>query len=201
LLLTGHNEIADKYNQVELQKLPGKIYTYGGMLDGDFNISKSNLPAPYVLRLKVGARVMMLKNDPDQRWANGNLATVTRLSDQEIYVRIDRQSVEYQVEQDTWERYAYALSSGEVSRQVVGRYSQFPLKLSWASTIHKAQGLTLDDVRIDMLRRSFESGQTYVALSRATSLAGLSFTAPLSINDVIIDSNLLNLFNVDEMIP
>jgi GTPase SAR1 family protein len=200
LLLTGHNEIADKYNQAELQKLPGKMHTYGGTLDGDFNISKNNLPAPHTLHLKVGARVMMLKNDPSQRWANGNLATITKLSDQEIYVRIDGRNIEYLVEQDMWERYAYTLSSGEISKQVVGRYSQFPLKLSWASTIHKAQGLTLDDVRIDLSRRSFESGQMYVALSRATSLAGLSFTAPLSSSDVIVDSNLLSLFRVDEVI-
>ncbi|MDR1333300.1 MAG: AAA family ATPase [Holosporales bacterium] len=200
LLLTGHNEIADKYNQAELQKLPGKVHTYGGTLEGDFNISKSNLPAPHLLYLKVGARVMMLKNDPRQRWANGNLATVTRLNDEEIRVRIDGRDSEYLVEQETWERYAYALSSGEISSQVVGRYSQFPIKLSWASTIHKAQGLTLDDVRIDLSYRSFESGQMYVALSRVTSIAGLSFTAPLSHKDVITDPELPNLFSVDEAI-
>jgi hypothetical protein len=201
LLLTGHNEIADKYNRAELQKLPGSMHTYDGALEGNFNISGKNLPAPQTLCLKVGSRVMMLKNDPNQRWVNGNLATVTKLGDREIHVRIDGQNLEYSVEKDTWERHNYALSSGEISRQVVGRYSQFPLKLSWASTIHKAQGLTLEDVRIDLSRRSFESGQTYVALSRATSLAGLSFTAPLSVEDVITDSNLRDLLSADEVIP
>ncbi|MDR1234448.1 MAG: AAA family ATPase [Holosporales bacterium] len=200
LLLTGHNEIADKYNQEELQKLPGKTYVYGGTLDGDFNISKGNLPAPNTLRLKIGARVMMLKNDTNRRWANGNLATVTKLKDQEIYVRIDGQNAEYLVTQDTWERYSYTLESGEVLRQVIGRYSQFPLKLSWASTIHKAQGLTLDDVRVDLSRGSFESGQMYVALSRATSLEGLSFTAPLTNKDVMIDPEIANLFKVNEVV-
>jgi hypothetical protein len=200
LLLTGHNEIANKYNNAELQRLPGKMYEYVGAIDGIFDISKSNLPAPKMLQLKVGARVMMLKNDSIKRWANGNLATVTKLSDKEIHVRIDGQEAESLVEQDTWERYTYTLSSGKISRQVIGKYTQFPLKLSWASTIHKAQGLTLDDVRIDLSQRSFESGQMYVALSRATSIDGLSFTAPLSINDVIIDSALNKLFKVDEVI-
>lgn len=193
LLLTAHNATADAYNLSKLRELPEELREYQGKIDGDFNIAKNKLPAPELLQLKIGARVMMTKNDNSQfRWVNGSLGTVTELTSSGICVRIDRSTQVCEVSRSKWERNTYVLNpiDNKIEKQTVGKYTQFPIQLAWASTIHKAQGLTLDDVRIDLSTGHFECGQTYVALSRATSLEGLSFTHPLSEADIIVDRNL-----------
>jgi hypothetical protein len=193
LLLTSHNSTAVAYNANKLKELPDNIYEYRGRTDGDFNLANSALPAPEILQLKVGARVMMTKNDNKHfRWVNGSLGTVESLSANDVSVKIDDSSQICEVTQLRWERYSYDfnVAANRIDKKIVGRYTQFPMQLAWASTIHKAQGLTLDDVRLDMGDGSFECGQTYVALSRATSLDGLSFTHPLREEDVIVDHDL-----------
>jgi len=186
MLLTAYNEVAEKYNKQKLAELGGEEWVYDSEIQGKFDLSRDHLPAPAILHLKVGARVMMLRNDQKGRWVNGSLATITKLEDVVMKVLVDGD--------------AYALHHSEIAKEVVGKYIQFPVKLAWASTIHKAQGLTIDDVRLDLSRRSFEKGQTYVALSRATSLEGLSFTAPLTYRDVIVDLDLPQRLRVDEMV-
>lgn len=136
---------------------------------------------------------MMVKNDPEKRWVNGSLGTVSNLSSDAIWVRLDESAIEEQVHKATWEsiEYQYDLLTQRVNPTVVGTYTQFPITPAWAMTIHKAQGLTLDDVRIDLGYGAFSPGQTYVALSRARSLEGLSFGRPLRISDVMSDASLV----------
>ncbi len=135
----------------------------------------------------------MVKNDPDHRWVNGSLGTVSRLSESAVWVRIDGSSSEEEVHRATWEsiEYQYDVTTQRVNPVVMGTYTQFPIVPAWAMTIHKAQGLTLDDVQIDLGHGAFSPGQTYVALSRARSLDGLSFAQPLRISDIMADTKLV----------
>ncbi len=196
LLLTGRNAEADAYNHAMLAALPGQPKSYIGETSGEFGLDGDQLPAPVKLDLKINARVMLLKNDPQKRWVNGSLATITKLSDTEITVRLDNGS-SYKIEPHNWERYRYSWNAAkeEIVSEVIGTYSQMPIKLAWASTVHKAQGLSLDDVRVDMQCGAFASGQIYVALSRATHLPGLSLTHPLKPADVIVDRQIAQLFS------
>ncbi len=137
---------------------------------------------------------MLVKNDPEKRWVNGSLATVTKLGPNSAWVRLDENGFEHEVATETWEniKYEWDHMENRVKAKVIGRYSQIPLTLAWAMTIHKAQGLTLSDVRIDLGSGSFTEGQTYVALSRAKSIEGLSFEKPLKAGDVKVHSHLVN---------
>jgi ATP-dependent exoDNAse (exonuclease V) alpha subunit len=184
VLLTATNAVADKYNRHGLESLGPQSIAYNSVTKGKFNENRA--PAPSLLTLKKGARVMAVKNDPQKRWVNGSLGTITELNSKEVYVKFDSGGGARKIERTTWESISYKWS--EVDQKMVetatASFEQIPLILAWAVTIHKAQGLTLDDVRIDLGRGAFASGQTYVALSRARSLAGLSLTAPLRTQDI-----------------
>jgi len=195
LLLTGRNAEAEAYNMAQLTALPGRTQTYEGKITGEFGLVNDQLPAPPSLGLKLNARVMMVKNDQQKRWVNGSLATVVKVTDKNIFIRLDGQNDMHEVDPHTWERYRYNWNAkkNEIDTDVVGAYTQIPVKLAWASTIHKAQGLSLNDVRIDLACGAFASGQAYVALSRAISLAGLSLTHPLKPEDVIVDRGIAEM--------
>lgn len=197
VILTGTNAVADKYNALGLMQLSGEAMTYEGTISGEFKLDKDKLPAPDLLTLKVGARIMMVKNDKAKNWVNGSLGTVTRLAKYRIWVKLDDKTEEYEVENASWEniRYEWDEALQRIEATVVGSYSQIPVIPAWALTIHKAQGLTLENVRIDLERGAFASGQAYVALSRARSLDGLSFACPLRVSDIIIDHRLLLSIN------
>jgi ATP-dependent exoDNAse (exonuclease V) alpha subunit len=136
---------------------------------------------------------MMIKNDPGQRWVNGSLGTVTGTKPNSVTVCLDGASGEYETGREKWEKIAYRWCEAEnrIVPEVIGSYSQLPLKAAWAVTIHKAQGLTLEDVRVDLGAGAFASGQAYVALSRAKRTAGLSLARPLAVADVRVDPILL----------
>jgi len=191
LLLCGTNQVAEAHNHEMLQSLSGQSRFYHSTMSGDFKLTEEQLPAPAQLELKVNARVMLLKNDPERRWFNGSLGTVTRLGEKSISVKLDADRKDYEIEAYAWKKYRYSwnMQTLVVEAEEMGAYAQLPVKPAWASTIHKAQGLSLDDVRID-LGRGFASGQAYVALSRATSLAGLSLASPLAVRDVLVDRNI-----------
>jgi hypothetical protein len=191
--LTTRTEDVLKYNRRGLAALPGNPIRFHGAIEGDFRIARDRLPAPEQLDMKKGARVLMVKNDPEHRWVNGSLGTVSRLSDSAVWVCLDGTSKEEEVHRATWEsiEYQYDALTQRVNPVVVGTYTQFPVVLAWAMTIHKAQGLTLEDVRIDLGHGAFSAGQTYVALSRARSLDGLSFSQPLRVSDVMTDTKLV----------
>lgn len=184
VLLTSTNAIADRYNKKGLQDLGSAEVKYESVSKGRFNANR--VPVPPQLALKKGARVMAVKNDPLRRWVNGSLGTITDLSNDEVYVKFDSGNAVRKMESEKWEMISYKWSDVDQKMQesATATFQQIPLILAWAVTIHKAQGLTLDDVRIDLGRGAFAAGQTYVALSRARTLAGLSLTAPLRAQDV-----------------
>ena len=192
--LTARINSAEQHNFRGLASLPGTVTTYTGTLVGEFaRKSKERLPAPEFLDLKVGARVMLAKNDSSKRWVNGSLGTITQLAPDYVSVRLDEDAMEYDVTRETWEsvKYEWDHSGRRIVANVVGKYSQMPLVPAWAITVHKAQGLTLSDVRIDLSGGAFSEGQTYVALSRAKSIEGLSFVKSLSVGDVRVDPSLV----------
>jgi ATP-dependent exoDNAse (exonuclease V) alpha subunit len=135
--------------------------------------------------LKAGARVMALRNDPARRWVNGSVGTVLSIGAHSALVRLDSGPA-VEIESFTWERIRYGWDerTGRIEAQVVGAYTQLPLVPAWAMTMHKAQGLTLEDVRLDFDSGAFAAGQAYVALSRARSLEGLSLARPLRRSDI-----------------
>lgn len=193
VILTSRTDAALEYNRRGLAGLPGDPIRFIGIFEGDFRVLRDKLPAPEHLDLKKDARIMMVKNDPERRWVNGSLGTVSRLSDSAVWVYLDEFGNEEEVHKATWEsiEYQYDILTQRVNPTVIGTYTQFPIMPAWAMTIHKAQGLTLDDVRIDLGYGAFSPGQAYVALSRARSLEGLSFSQALRISDIMTDAKLL----------
>ncbi len=171
ITLTSHNNQADQINHRELQKLVSLSYTYNAVIENDF--PENMYPAEGSLVLKIGAQVMFLKNDAIQkRYFNGKIGVVKSLEKEKIIVECD--GTEISVAQETWENSRYVLNrdDGKLQQETLGTFTQFPLRLAWAITIHKSQGLTFDKVMIDAAA-SFSSGQVYVALSRCTSLSGI----------------------------
>ncbi|MFG1397090.1 ATP-dependent DNA helicase [Roseixanthobacter pseudopolyaromaticivorans] len=188
VLLTPTNARADAYNQRGLANLAGEAREFAGVLKGEFGLEGDRLPVPERLALKPGARVMTLRNDPARRWVNGSVGTVVGIGAHSAMVRLDSGST-VEIESFTWERIRYGWDepSGRIDVQVVGAYTQLPLVPAWAMTMHKAQGLTLEDVRIDFDNGAFAAGQAYVALSRARSLEGMSLVREIRPSDIRVD--------------
>jgi ATP-dependent DNA helicase PIF1 len=192
LLLTARRHEAERYNRAGLLGLGTEVVGFRAQVSGRFPISNANnLPAPEYLELAVGARVMAAKNDAQGRWVNGSLGTVTRVLQDSAFVLFDQTQQEHMVSRVVWEKIKQQWNGITIESEVVGTYRQIPLIHGWAITIHKAQGLTLDDVRVDLGAGAFTSGQTYVALSRARTISGLSFARPLRRTDVEADPILL----------
>jgi ATP-dependent DNA helicase PIF1 len=186
LLLTPTRAAAERYNHRGLAALGGERLGFRAEVERDFAMGAANLPVPEYLELAAGARIMAVRNDPQGRFVNGSLGTVTRLGPEGAFVRFDRRPQEHLVAPVTWEkvRQQWNEARERIENEVVGTYRQIPLIHAWAVTIHKAQGLTLDDVRVDLGAGAFAPGQVYVALSRVRTLAGLSFARPLRPADV-----------------
>jgi hypothetical protein len=177
--LTTHNCKADRINSGKLEKLPGKTFKYSAVVDGKF---EQNIhPVDHVLALKKNAQVMFIKNDPSGEglFFNGKIGKVAELTAKDIKVEFSDGTASVWVEKYTWENKRFELNkeTGEIEEKVIGTFVHFPLKLAWAITVHKSQGLTFEKAVIDV-SQAFAAGQVYVALSRLTSLDGLVLTSP-----------------------
>lgn len=185
VILTPTNAAAQRINTAFLEALPGLATIFEATVTGEFNDSAQ--PTDPALSLKPRAKVIMLRNDPDGRWVNGTIGRISRLEETRAFVEIDGR--EYEIEQVSWEnrRYAYDTAAEKIVETIAGTFKQLPMRLAWALTIHKSQGLTLDKVYIDLGRGTFAHGQAYVALSRCRTLEGLSLARPLRGTDIMFD--------------
>lgn len=191
ITLAGHNNTVSKINHEKLESLESEEKTYVAKITG--NLQESSFPTEKELKLKEGAQIMLLKNDKQnpRRWVNGTLGIVTKLTDNLIRVNID--GVEHSINKENWEKikYSYDHEKRTLEKEVVSTFTQFPLRLAWAITIHKSQGQTYQSVAIDLSHRAFASGQTYVALSRCQSLEGLYLLSPIKNEDIIVDQEIV----------
>ena len=191
--LTTHNQFANHYNESELRKLSTPAFVYQARIEGTF--PDYAYPTNETLELKVGTQVMFVKNDPsgEHRYYNGRIGQVTRLTRNSLFVRCPGDTDDIEVEPLEWENARYTLNeeTREIQTEIQGTFTQYPLRLAWAITIHKSQGLTFDHAIIDA-NHSFAPGQVYVALSRCRTLQGMVLASPLSphaiINDRQVDS-------------
>lgn len=188
ILLTTHNHQADNVNALKLAALPDAPVSFEAGIEGDF--PENSYPAESMLTLKKGAQVMFVRNDPEGRFYNGKIGTVDSITSQGIITVIDEEGEYIAVEPVIWENIEYSLDeeSGEIMPKVIGTFRQMPLRIAWAVTIHKSQGLTFDKVMIDA-GAAFAFGQVYVALSRCRSLEGISLETPIRPHTIYADHN------------
>ena len=203
ITLTTHNRRADLINNSELNKLKNKSSFFQAEISGKFN--ENAFPNSEKLELKIGAQVMFIKNDssPEKRYYNGKIGIVTDISRESVTVQCANEVDEIVTEKEMWDNINYSINeeTKELKEDVVGSFKQIPLRLAWAITIHKSQGLTFERAIIDA-EASFAHGQTYVALSRCTSLEGLVLKTPIT-SSAIINDNTVSVFNqgVEENSP
>ncbi len=190
--LTTLNQLADRINSEKLQKIEGPAWHIEGIIRGNFE--QKNLPAQLVISLKVGAQVMLLNNDPYGRWVNGSVGRVEEIlgakgSSPEIIIMELADGSLVEVEPFTWEifEYRYDEGSNSIETQTIGSFTQFPLRLAWAVTIHKSQGKTFQRIILDIQRGTFSPGQVYVALSRCTTLEGIVLRQPIQKKHIFMD--------------
>jgi ATP-dependent DNA helicase PIF1 len=183
--LTPTNRAASEINMNFLGELPGSDRVYTAVISGQFD--STSYPTDSSLSLKVGARVIMINNDLNKNWVNGTLGVIDALDPDKIHVNI--RGTSYEIQRYTWEnvKYDFNPETEQIEPHVVGTFQQYPMKLAWALTIHKSQGLTLNRVYLDLGGGAFSHGQTYVALSRCKSLEGIALGRPVLASDIIFD--------------
>lgn len=186
--LTTHNAQADHVNSAELAALPGEPVVFGATIEGEF--PENSYPADENLSLKKGAKVMFIRNDAEGRFYNGKIGTVTGISDHGVVTVEDFEGESIDVEPVEWDNIQYAIDdeTSEIIPNIVGKFKQLPLRVAWAVTIHKSQGLTFDNVIIDA-GAAFAFGQVYVALSRCRTLEGISLESPIGISSLYQDGH------------
>jgi PIF1-like helicase/Helix-turn-helix domain len=187
ITLTTHNYKADEINQKELQNLKTQAHFFNAHLEGEF--PESMYPVLPRLELKEGAQIMFVRNDNiDKKYFNGKLATVKKIVDDEVWVEMAESHQRYQLKRERWENKKYTVQEGDqdLSEEVIGGFEQYPIKLAWAITVHKSQGLTFDKAIIDV-GQAFADGQVYVALSRLRTLEGLVLRTPINTSAISTD--------------
>ncbi len=189
ITLSTRRDTVDYINQQKLEELPDETVMFEGVVTGEF--PENSLPTPKELELKCGAQILFIRNDKEHRWVNGTLGIIIGFDINEgretIYVHTDDEE-DVIVEREVWSNVKYSFNEQEkkIEEHEIGTYTQFPLRLAWAITVHKSQGLTFKHVKIDFTGGAFAGGQTYVALSRCTSLEGISLKEPLRRSDIFV---------------
>lgn len=202
IVLTATNEQARLINEQEMNQLETPAQIYEGFIKGEF--AREQLPCDYNLYLKEGAQVMFVKNDPYHRWVNGTIGRVYMLRPDVVGVEITTETGEiaqHLIPQTKWEimRYVYNETEQKITTEILGSFTQYPLKLAYAITIHKSQGKTFEQVIIDLGRGAFAPGQVYVALSRCTSLAGIVLKRQIKYWDVKTDERIVEFTNLHKI--
>lgn len=196
ITLSARNATVDRINRMELERIPLPTHFYQATIKGDFNARL--YPTEPILQLKLNSQVMFVRNDAERRFVNGTIGKIVKLEDDSITVLVetaDGRSSYVDVEKIDWDITRYKLNAQQkIESETVGTFTQYPLKLAWAITIHKSQGKTFDRVIIDLGKGAFEHGQTYVALSRCRTLEGIVLRQPLRWHDIRTDERVVEYY-------
>ena len=195
--LTTTNRNADAINDRKLESLPGKTLVSVAEIEGDFG--REYHPTAVELAIKPGAQIMLLNNDAEHRWVNGSIGTIKSIQRPDsgqptVIARLNDGDSLVEVEPHTWELIRFMLENGQIETERIGQFRQLPLRLAWAVTIHKSQGKTFENIVVDLERGAFAAGQTYVALSRCTSLDGIVLKRPITAKSIRADWRVCKFF-------
>ncbi len=194
ITLATSNAIVSKLNEEKLAAIEGDLYEVAAQQKGRFSNVGSNFPTDSMIYLKIGAQIMFVRDDEEGRWVNGTLGKILEVTQQYILVEVKEVNtkVQHKVARHTWYKtiYNWNIAAETIEKEIIGTFTQFPIKLAWGITIHKSQGQTFDNVIINMGSKAFATGQTYVALSRCTSFKGIVLKRPIGPEDIFVDKRI-----------